>query len=255
LFYRVENTNTMEFFGIGASELMVLLVIAIVMFGPDKIPTMAAQVGKTIREFRKYTSDLTKEFDAATGDLRKEFQDIAGDIKGEIQATQADLRSQLDLTSYLNGDAAAATVAAGATTTTEPASAALAVPTGTETSVAVDPTPESAETYTVKTAYAEALDAASGASSESVTGTATNGHAAPVVTKAEPLADLVNLIVDAPRTEPETITEPAIAVAPAPELALATAASSPGETESAPAPRKAVGGSVAGSKYARRRSA
>ncbi len=245
----------MEFFGIGASELMVLLVIAIVMFGPDKIPTMAAQVGKTIREFRKYTSDLTKEFDAATGDLRKEFQDIAGDIKGEIQATQADLRSQLDLTSYLNGDAAAATVAAGATTTTEPASAALAVPTGTETSVAVDPTPESAETYTVKTAYAEALDAASGASSESVTGTATNGHAAPVVTKAEPLADLVNLIVDAPRTEPETITEPAIAVAPAPELALATAASSPGETESAPAPRKAVGGSVAGSKYARRRSA
>ncbi len=245
----------MEFFGIGASELMVLLVIAIVLFGPDKIPTMAAQVGKTIREFRKYTSDLTKEFDAATGDLRKEFQDIAGDIKGELQATQADLRSQLDLTSYINGTPEAATVAAGATTATETAPAAFAVPTGTETSVAVDPPPESAETYTVKTAYAEALDAASGASSEPVTGTATNGHAAPVVTKAEPLADLVNLIVDAPRTEPETITEPAIAVAPAPELALATAASSPGETESAPAPRKAVGGSVAGSKYARHRSA
>jgi sec-independent protein translocase protein TatA len=245
----------MEFFGIGASELMVLLVIAIVMFGPDKIPTMAAQVGKTIREFRKYTSDLTKEFDAATGDLRKEFQDIAGDIKGEIQATQADLRSQLDLTSYLNGDAAAATVAAGATTATEAAPATLAVPSETETSVAVEPAPEQAETYTVKTAYAEALDDASETSSEPVTELATNGHTAPVVTKAEPLVDLVNLVVDEPHTEPETITEPANVTGPEPELALVTAAPSPGGTEPASAPRKAVGGSVAGSKYARRRSA
>ena len=103
----------MEFFGIGAPELMVILVIAIVLFGPDKIPTMAAQVGKTIRDFRRYTSELTKEFDAATGDLRQEFQTIAGDLKGELAATQADLRSQLDLTDYFKVDAPKETVGSG----------------------------------------------------------------------------------------------------------------------------------------------
>src|SRR5487761_618155 len=102
----------MEFFGIGAPELMVILIIAIVMFGPDKIPGMAAQVGKTIRDFRRYTSELTKEFDAATGDLRQEFQNIAGDLRGELEATQADLRSQLDLTDAFKMDSPREAVAA-----------------------------------------------------------------------------------------------------------------------------------------------
>src|SRR3954452_8235082 len=121
----------MELFGVGAPELMVILVIAIVLFGPDKIPTMAAQVGKTIREFRKYTSDLTKEFDAATGDLRQEFQTIAGDLRGELEATQADLRNQLDLTDVFKPDAPK-----------EPVIASFAAASETETQAIAAATPE-----------------------------------------------------------------------------------------------------------------
>lgn len=229
----------MEFFGIGAPELMVILVIAIVMFGPDKIPTMAAQVGKTIRDFRRYTSELTKEFDAATGDLRQEFQNIAGDLRGELEATQADLRSQLDLTDVFKMDAPKEAVAANVSSSSEPGLAVLetAAVTGAATAVAEPPQPE---TITVTTPYADALAARETA--EAATATPT------VATKADPFADLVTLVVAAPTAEPEIVTDTTAATEPAPVAVGSSATATNGH-------RKVVGGSVAGSKYSRRKSA
>jgi TatA/E family protein of Tat protein translocase len=244
----------MEFFGIGAPELMVILVIAIVLFGPDKIPTMAAQVGKTIREFRRYTSELTKEFDAATGDLRQEFQTIAGDLKGELAATQADLRSQLDLTDYFKVDAPKETVpaAVGAAVATAAPEALAATPNGTESVAVSEPAP--AETITVTTPYADAL--AASASTATVEATPTDAPAAvtAVATKADPFADLATLVVSQPNTDPVTVVaaEPAPTVAAEPETMVV-------EPDEAPAihtngKAKVIGGSVAGSKYSRRKS-
>ena len=239
----------MEFFGIGAPELMVILVIAIVLFGPDKIPTMAAQVGKTIRDFRRYTSELTKEFDAATGDLRQEFQTIAGDLKGELAATQADLRSQLDLTDYFKVDALKETVpatVAAAVATPEPQPLAATL-NGTESAAVSESAP--AETITVTTPYADALAAAASATTAEV---APAGAPTAVATKADPFADLATLVVNQPNTEPVTVVaaEPALSVAaePAP-----TAAAEPDEAPAIHTNGKAkvIGGSVAGSKYSR----
>ncbi|HKG55840.1 MAG TPA: twin-arginine translocase TatA/TatE family subunit [Candidatus Limnocylindrales bacterium] len=42
----------------GPLELVVLLVIALVVFGPGKLPDVGAAVGKSIREFRKASSDI-----------------------------------------------------------------------------------------------------------------------------------------------------------------------------------------------------
>ena len=39
-------------FGIGAPELVLILVIALVIFGPSKLPQIGASVGKSIREFK-----------------------------------------------------------------------------------------------------------------------------------------------------------------------------------------------------------
>ena len=40
-------------FGLGMPELILILIIALVVFGPSKLPEMGSAVGKTIREFRK----------------------------------------------------------------------------------------------------------------------------------------------------------------------------------------------------------
>ena len=43
-------------FGIGFGELIVILIIALVIFGPAKLPGVGAAVGKAIREFKKSVS-------------------------------------------------------------------------------------------------------------------------------------------------------------------------------------------------------
>jgi len=43
---------------IGAPELIVILVIALLILGPGKLPEVGASIGKSIREFRKASSDI-----------------------------------------------------------------------------------------------------------------------------------------------------------------------------------------------------
>jgi sec-independent protein translocase protein TatA len=48
---------------IGWPELLVVLVIALVIFGPKRLPDMGRQLGKGLREFRKATSEIQDHFD------------------------------------------------------------------------------------------------------------------------------------------------------------------------------------------------
>ena len=45
-------------FGIGPFELIVVLVIALLVLGPGKLPDVGSALGKSIREFRKAASDI-----------------------------------------------------------------------------------------------------------------------------------------------------------------------------------------------------
>ena len=45
-------------FNIGAPELIIILVIALVVLGPGKLPDVAASLGKSLREFRKAATDV-----------------------------------------------------------------------------------------------------------------------------------------------------------------------------------------------------
>jgi TatA/E family protein of Tat protein translocase len=45
-------------FNIGAPELIIILVIALLILGPGRLPEVGSSVGKAIREFRKASSDV-----------------------------------------------------------------------------------------------------------------------------------------------------------------------------------------------------
>jgi Tat protein translocase TatB subunit len=49
-------------FGIGMPELLVILVVALVVLGPKRLPEVARQLGKAVAEFRRHTSDVMEEF-------------------------------------------------------------------------------------------------------------------------------------------------------------------------------------------------
>ena len=52
----------MDFFGIGPMELLLIIILGLIVFGPGKIPEVARQLGRTVREFKKASSSLTRDF-------------------------------------------------------------------------------------------------------------------------------------------------------------------------------------------------
>ena len=51
----------MNILGMGPAELLLVLALALIVFGPDKLPDIARQLGKVVGEFRRVSSDVTRE--------------------------------------------------------------------------------------------------------------------------------------------------------------------------------------------------
>ena len=51
----------MEFLGAGVLEILVILIVALIVLGPGKLPGIARNLGKGMRAFRKAAFDLTAE--------------------------------------------------------------------------------------------------------------------------------------------------------------------------------------------------
>ncbi len=59
------------FGGLGMPELVVILLIAVLVFGAAKIPEIARSLGKAGREFKKASKDVADEVESVTKDDSK----------------------------------------------------------------------------------------------------------------------------------------------------------------------------------------
>ncbi len=62
-------------------EIIMLLIAVLLLFGSDKIPSLARGLGKGIREIKNATSDIQNEITKNTNSPIKDMQNIAEDIK------------------------------------------------------------------------------------------------------------------------------------------------------------------------------
>lgn len=53
---------------LGFGEILVILLIALIVFGPTRLPEMGRTIGKSLREFRRTASDLRAEIESDLDD-------------------------------------------------------------------------------------------------------------------------------------------------------------------------------------------
>lgn len=61
-------------FGIGVPELLIIMVVALIVLGPKRLPEVAKSLGKAFAEFRRATSDLSEELNEARAALEEEVR-------------------------------------------------------------------------------------------------------------------------------------------------------------------------------------
>ena len=169
----------MSIMGMGWMEMAIIAIGALLIFGPDRLPEVAGQVGKFVRDIRKMTSELSGELERTAG---------VNDIKKAVQSELAGVKSTVD--SATRGVSSSVSSATGSGVKSATASAAKGTTTAAKTTAA-----SSAKT-TSPTAKASK----------------TTAPAKPVASKTDPLAD-VSFLEEPPQPARVAVAAPSVSTA------------------------------------------
>jgi TatA/E family protein of Tat protein translocase len=80
------------FFDISAGELIIILLVAFVVFGPSRIPEIARKIGRGLNEVRRASDEIKREISKETSKMESSFSmddlDLSDKGKGKIKKEQ-----------------------------------------------------------------------------------------------------------------------------------------------------------------------
>ena len=82
----------MNIFGVGLPEVTVILILALLIFGPKKLPELGKQLGKTLKSLKKASNEFQNEIDKVMNEEDKEEfpKSLESNRKNEINQEKLD---------------------------------------------------------------------------------------------------------------------------------------------------------------------
>ncbi len=82
----------MDIIGIGIWEVIVILVIAMLVVGPRRLPETAIKLGQMVRKFRMTTTELTRSITAEVEEESKEIKANSINLKRELDSISKEMK-------------------------------------------------------------------------------------------------------------------------------------------------------------------
>jgi sec-independent protein translocase protein TatA len=79
----------MNIFGIGLPEMAVIMVVALLIFGPKKLPEIGRSMGKAMRGFQEASKEFQDEFQKEASQLEEAVKTTAELEPKQIEATKS----------------------------------------------------------------------------------------------------------------------------------------------------------------------
>ena len=80
----------MNVFGIGLPEMAVITVVALLIFGPKKLPEIGRSLGKALRGFQEASRDFQEEFKKEVSELQESVKTTAKLESKKLEAAAGD---------------------------------------------------------------------------------------------------------------------------------------------------------------------
>ncbi len=84
--FQVSKEKKEMFGNIGLPELFIILAVALLIFGPKKLPEVGRSIGKALREFRRTSDEIKEKIEEEI--QVDEFRDIKEEFKKDIEGNE-----------------------------------------------------------------------------------------------------------------------------------------------------------------------
>ncbi len=80
-------------FGLGAGEVLIILIIAFLLFGPKQLPEVGRQVGRAVKGFKDTAEDLRKSVEPEINMIQQEVKMVEQDFQASMKEAEEEINA------------------------------------------------------------------------------------------------------------------------------------------------------------------